>query len=168
MLIDDFTRCDLVSALGTRWRGVSDRVMGGISTARVEPVIVDDAPGMRLTGDVRLENNGGFVQAALDLAPDGGSVDATGHAGVRLRVRGNGERYSVHLRTDDVTRPWQSYRAHFVAPPRWDTVRLPFEAFAPHRIDAPLDLRRLRRLGVVAIGRVFTADVVVGEVALYR
>ena len=31
MLIDDFKSADLVSTLGTRWRGVTDTVMGGVS-----------------------------------------------------------------------------------------------------------------------------------------
>ena len=35
MVIDDFTDDGLVSELGTRWRGVSDQVIGGISKAKV-------------------------------------------------------------------------------------------------------------------------------------
>ena len=35
MLIDDFSDGGLISKLGTRWRGVSDQVMGGISNATV-------------------------------------------------------------------------------------------------------------------------------------
>jgi hypothetical protein len=61
MLIDDFTDEGLVSKLGTRWRGVSDRVMGGVSEASVSHVVIDGRPSLRLTGDVRLENNGGFI-----------------------------------------------------------------------------------------------------------
>ena len=33
MLIDDFGAPGAISKLGTRWRGVSDRVMGGLSEA---------------------------------------------------------------------------------------------------------------------------------------
>jgi hypothetical protein len=32
----------------------------------------------------------------------------------------------------------------------------------PYRTDTPLDTRRLRRIGVVAIGRAFSADLSVG------
>ncbi len=87
--------------------------------------------------------------------------------GLRLVVYGNGERYSVHLRTADVVRPWQSYRAHFEAPPDWREIRLPFAAFAPHRLETPLDLVSLRRIGVVAIGRPFFADLCLAEIAFY-
>lgn len=165
MLIDDFTGRDLISNLGTRWRGVSDQVMGGISEFSVAHDIVDGRPCLRLSGDVRLENNGGFIQAALDLAPSGDTLDASDHAGVRLVVRGNGEQYSVHLRTPDNVRPWQSYRAHFTAGPGWETIDLSFAAFAPYRLDAPLDIMRLRRIGLVAIGRAFHADLAVAELS---
>jgi hypothetical protein len=40
--------------------------------------------------------------------------------------------------------------------------------FAPHRIDLPLNVRRLRRVGIVAIGRAFAADVAVARLAFYR
>ena len=167
MLIDDFTDKNLVSKLGTPWRGVSDQVMGGISEAVVAHAVIDDRPCLRLTGDVRLENKGGFIQAALDLAPSGTSLDGSAYSGVRLLVRGNGERYSVHLRTPDNLRPWQSYRAHFVAGPDWQTVDLPFTAFAPYRLETPLDVTRLRRIGLVAIGRAFFADLAVAELGFY-
>jgi hypothetical protein len=117
MLIDNVSGDDSVSCLGTTWQGISDRVMGGVSR---ETLQVDEQSGkrcLRLSGNVRLENNGGFVQMSLDLEPGDGRVDASPFMGLRLVVYGNGERYSVHLRTADVARPWQSYRAHFEAPP---------------------------------------------------
>ncbi len=167
MLIDDFSRDGLVSALGTAWRGTSDRVMGGISR---ETLRLEEHAGrrcLRLSGDVRLENNGGFLQMGLDLDPGGGTIDASTYAGVRLVVAGNGELYSVHLRTADVVRPWQSYRSEFEAPPEWREIRLPFAEFAAHRLEARLDLTRLRRIGLVAIGRAFSADLRLAEIALY-
>ncbi|MDJ0948846.1 MAG: CIA30 family protein [Alphaproteobacteria bacterium] len=168
MLIDDFAGADLLSRLGTRWRGVSDRVMGGISEGALGRDVIDGRPCLRLTGDVRLENNGGFIQAALDLAPSGTTLDASDYSGLRLVVRGNGERYSVHLRTPDAIRPWQSYRAHFVAGANWQTIELPFETFEPYRLEAQLDVTRLRRIGLVAIGRAFRADLAVAELRFYR
>jgi len=168
MLIDDFNDEGLVSRLGTRWRGVSDQVMGGISEASVSHGVIDGRPCLRLTGDVRLENDGGFIQAALDLTSPGETLDASGFAGVRIIARGNGEKYSVHLRTPDNVRPWQSYRAHFTVGPDWETIDLPFETFVPYRLEATLDRMRLRRIGLVAIGRAFYADLAVSELAFYR
>jgi hypothetical protein len=168
MLLDDFSGNDLTSAIGTRWRGVSDQVMGGISEARVARKTMSGRPVLRLSGPVRLENNGGFIQAALDLSTSGEPLDASAYKGVRLLVRGNGERYSVHLRTPDNMRPWQSYRAHFNADETWQTIELPFTSFEPYRIETPLDAGRLRRIGLVAIGRAFEADLQVAKVTLYR
>jgi len=168
MLIDDFTDESLVSKLGTPWRGVSDKVMGGISEAALSHGVIDGHPCLRLSGDVRLENDGGFIQAALDLTPPGETLDASGYTGMRITVRGNDEKYSVHLRTPDNARPWQSYRAHFTARPDWKTIDLPFETFVPYRLEAPLDRTRLQRLGLVAIGRAFYADLAVSKLAFYR
>jgi hypothetical protein len=166
-LLDDFATADLVSRAGTRWEGASDRVMGGISH---EVLALEEHAGrrwLRLTGRVRLENDGGFVQMGLDLAPSGGPVGLAAFSGVRLLVRGNGEAYGCHLRTSACLRPWQSYRAAFVAPQEPAVVELPFAGFRPHRVEAPLDPSTLRRLSLVAIGRAFDADLAVAEVRFY-
>lgn len=168
MLIDDFSRKDLVSTLGTQWRSVSDKVMGGISEASIIRDIIDGRSCMHLSGHVSLENEGGFVQASLDLTQDKDGLNASGYAGIRLVARGNGKKYSVHLRTLDNVRPWQSYRAHFIAGSLWQRHDLPFSDFAPHRIDMGLDVTRLRRIGLVAIGRTFDADLALSELSFYR
>jgi len=167
LIIDDRSHGDYESALGTRWRLVTDGVMGGVSQGTLQPDRVDDRDCLRLRGEVRLENNGGFVQAALDLT-NAAPFDATTYSGLLLDVHGNGERYNLHLKTTDIWLPWQSYRASFTAAPGWQTVRLPFGDFSGYRIGAPLNLARLERIGIVAIGRAFRADLCVARVGLYR
>ena len=167
MLIDNFTDKGLVSKLDTQWRGVSDQVMGGVSETTLTHGVIDGRPSLRMTGDVRLENDGGFIQAALDLAPAGDIIDACGFTGVRIVVHGNGEKYSIHLRTPDNLRPWQSYRAHLTAGSNWETIDLPFATFVPYRLETPLDTRRLRRIGLVAIERAFHGDLAISELAFY-
>ncbi len=168
MVIDTFSDSSLTSPLGTTWRGVSDNVMGGISQATIAHVADGEHSCLRLTGEVRLENNGGFVQAALGLKRDGGHFDATEFSGIRIVMKGNNEQYSIHLRTADNSRPWQSYRAHFTASPEMQTLDIPFTAFEPYRIDAPLDVAKLRRIGLVAIGRRFQADLQVCRLEFYN
>lgn len=166
-VLDDFSRDEPVSKLDTTWAGFSDRVMGGISRESLALTEIHGRRCLRLTGDVRLENNGGFIQMSLDLAPDGGTLDASAYRGLSLDVSGNGERYGVHLRTPDCVRPWQSYRETFLTKREWTTLRIPFSTFQPHRLSAPLDTTQLRRLGLVAIGRRFHADLAVATIALY-
>jgi len=165
-IIDDLSRDPPMSAIGTRWQLFTDRVMGGVSNGTMIREMVAGRPAIRMRGDVSLENNGGFVQISLDLAPDGEAVDVSARSGIELDVFGNGEEYSVHLRTSDLTRPWQSYRQSFRADPEWQTIPFRFQEFVPYRTDVPLNTRRLKRIGVVAIGRAFSADLAVGGVRL--
>jgi len=167
LIIDDRRSGKLDANIGTRWRLMTDTVMGGVSSGRLDPAVVAGRSCLRLTGEVSLENSGGFVQASLDLDPDG-TLDARGYRGIELEVYGNDQDYNLHLRTADTRIVWQSYRAGFHAGPEWRTLRLPFSDFKPYRISQPLDLQTLRRLGVVAIGREMRADVCIGRVALYR
>lgn len=166
-IIDDLSLPAGETPCGTAWELISDRVMGGVSGGTLAHSIIEGRPALRMTGAVSLENDGGFLQMALDLRPDGRGVDASGYTGLALDVLGNDQRYNVHLRTADVTRPWQSYRAEFIAPGHWTTVKLPFSDFTPHRLTAPLDLSSLRRIGLVAIGRAFNADLALGDLRLY-
>ena len=166
--IDDLSRPFPETALGTRWEMVTDGVMGGRSQGRLRREEVAGRAALRLQGEVSLANNGGFLQMAVDLAPGAGLLDARGWRGIALDVAGNGEGYGVHLRSDATVRPWQSWRQGFVAEAEWRRVYLPFDGFAPHRIEARLDPGRLRRLGLVAIGRAFAADLAVAGVWLWR
>ncbi|MSP03691.1 MAG: CIA30 family protein [Acetobacteraceae bacterium] len=166
-VIDDLSPETPLATIGTRWQVVTDQVMGGVSRGALSREIVAGRPAMRMRGEVSLENNGGFVQMALDLATDGAAIDASQWLGIELDVFGTGETYSAHLRTVDLTRPWQSYRQGFLAPLNWQTIRLPFSGFSPHRTDISLDLRRLKRLGLVAIGRAFAADLSIGGLRFF-
>jgi hypothetical protein len=71
------------------------------------------------------------------------------------------------LRTPNCVRPWQSYRAAFIAAPEWREIRLPFASFEPYRLTEPLGVGHLRRIGLAAIGRAFHADLAVSAVGFY-
>jgi hypothetical protein len=142
-------------------RLISDQVMGGVSQGQLRREDVDGRPALRLTGEVRLENNGGFLQMAGDLP-----TEAREATGLQLEVFGNGETYGCHLRTSDLPRPWQSFRHSFEATAQWTSIQLHFKDFTPHRTDAPFRIDRLRRLGLIAIGRAFFADLAVARIHL--
>ncbi len=119
VMIIDFSRED-----GPAWRPIDDLVMGGISSSRLRPT----AEGTALfEGDLSLENNGGFASVSAAT----GSLDISKHSGVEIRVRGDGKRYRLRLRTDDRF-DGVAYQAGFSTHEReWQTVRLPFGEFLP-------------------------------------
>jgi hypothetical protein len=93
-IIDDLSRDPLLSAIGTRWQLFTDRVMGGVSNGTMVREMVAGRPAIRMRGDVNLENNGGFVQIALDLAADGKALDASAWRGIELDAFANDEEYN--------------------------------------------------------------------------
>jgi RNase P/RNase MRP subunit POP5 len=157
--VDDFE-----SGPEQRWRFVADTVMGGRSTGQVEFKTSGGEAYARLTGDVTTANNGGFIQVRRELksVPD----DAQG---VRLVVRGNGERYFVHLRTSGTILPWQYYQAGFSTSGAWREVRLPLESFkrSGRFLGKTPKASSLKSIGIVAFGRDHKADVEIREVGFY-
>lgn len=147
-------------AVDPGWSAVTDRVMGGVSDAGLTYETVDGRWAWRLRGQVKLENNGGFVQMRAVVRED-----LRKRAGVVLNLRGNDETYVVSLRTADVRYPWQSYRAELRVPARWQTMKLSWSDFAPYRIEAPLDVSTIRSLHLLGVGRAFEADLSVASVA---
>ncbi len=154
--------------LTTNWEYVADTVMGGVSTGAIYEEVIDDKAATVLRGKVSLDNNGGFIQMAFDLVPDGSAFDASAWTGIEIEVTGNGATYEMRLRTTALTRPWQSFRAEFSPTERWQTLRLPFEGFTAHRTDATFDPGDLRRIGILAIGQEFEAEIAVATLRLYR
>jgi len=167
-LIDDFSRPDGRSALGPEWRFFADTVMGGVSRGQAGRDSIAGESCLRLTGQVSLENNGGFVQVALPLEGPDGPLNAGAWKGIRLLVRGTGGVYDVHLRTGETRHPWQYYRASFPVTEEWASVDLPFDAFQPASLREPLDPAQLTRVGIVAARRAFQADVAVATLSFYR
>lgn len=159
-LIEDFTMQP-----ETRWRFFTDQVMGGVSTGGVAFANEDGQPFARMTGRVSTANRGGFIQMRLELA----TPPPKGTSGVRLIVRGNDQRYFVHLRTGGTVLPWQYYQAGFEVTESWSEVRLPLDAFeASGRLlrSAPAP-GSLTSVAVVAYGRDHDARIDVREVGFY-
>ena len=167
-LIDDFSRKDQISALNTEWRSFSDRVMGGNSQGQHRFVVIDDKRCIRLTGDVSLENNGGFIQVALSLDDQGQLFDASRYQGIRINVRGNNARYYIHLRSRQTQQPWQYYAVDFQATEEWRTLEIPFSSFKPENLRENLNTAELRRIAIVGAWQEFKADVAVSRLEFYR
>ena len=154
--------------LNPTWEYVADGVMGGISQGRILSTNEGGVAEHRLTGDVSLENNGGFIQMSFNMTQDGAAFDVSEWTGIALELKGNGQDYELRLRTTELTRPWQSYRTVLTTQPDWRLVKIPFSGFEPYRTSVPFDPRKLRRVGILAVGRAFHADISVRSVSLYR
>ncbi len=166
MLIDDFSTPGQASN-GNRWQVISDRVMGGVSVGGADYEELEGRRALRLRGEVSLENNGGFLQLALDLGDAGGSIDAGAFDGIRVSVLGDGTRYGVHLRSSELSRPWQSYRASVDTASTWETHHLRFSDFKPHRTQRELNPRRLRRIGLIAVGNAGPVDLAISHLSFF-
>ena len=149
----------------TRWRFFTDSVMGGVSIGQVIFVQEDGRPHARMTGRVSTANRGGFIQMRLDLV----SSPPLGTTGVRLVVRGNDQRYFMHLRTSGTILPWQYYQAGFDATRAWAEMRLPFDAFraSGKLLRTVPSADSLTSLAVVAYGRDHDAEIEVREVGFF-
>jgi len=131
------------------WKLISDQVMGG-----------------HMQGIVTTENNVGFLQIAHSLS-ESERLNATEAQGIHLHVRGNNERYNLHLRTSDMWLPWQSFRSSFMARQEWQHIYIPFDRFEAYKITRKLNTGKLKRIGIVAIGRDFEADICIAAVDFY-
>lgn len=149
----------------TRWRFFSDQVMGGVSTGGIVFSQEDGQPFARMTGQVSTANQGGFIQMRMDLS----SPPPEGTTGVRLVVRGNGQRYFVHLRTEGTRLPWQYYQAGFDVTESWSEVRLPLDAFSASGalLRSVPGAGSLTSVAIVAYGRDHDARIDVREVGFY-
>lgn len=127
------------------WGSVNDGVMGGVSTGSAERT---DRQTLRFTGNLSLENNGGF--ASIRMAPR--DLKLGNAAGIIVKARGDGRTYWVGLRT---ARQFgaSSYRA-FITPATdaFSETFIPFtdfnlEAFGRDVGGPPLDPAAIRSIG---------------------
>jgi len=167
MIIDDFSDPNHISRLGTKWRLVTDRVMGGISEAKSTFGQDESFKYIHVQGNVSLENNGGFVQMALALSDNSESLDVKGYSGVRLWVKGNGQRYYVHLKNKQTILHWQYYAASFTTSERWEQIEIPFEQFEPQALEDELRLDDLTRIAIVGAKKAYPVDIYVGPIEFY-
>lgn len=129
------------------WSPIGDQVMGGVSSGRLR----DAGEWAVFEGEVSLENNGGFFSVRSEPK----RWELSGFAGIALRVRGDGQRYKLNLKTDD-SFDGIVYRAEFTPPAgEWATLELPFDAFRPVFRGRPvpeappLDPARVRTVGLL-------------------
>jgi hypothetical protein len=107
-----------------QWQPINDTVMGGVSDSRMQ---VTDKGTAVFAGKVSLENNGGFASVRSRPA----DFDLSGFDGITLRVKGDGKRYKLCIKTD-ARFDGVLYQANFTTQQdAWIAVRIPFSEFVP-------------------------------------
>jgi hypothetical protein len=135
-----------------RWRAVDDRVMGGVSRSALEPT---DAGTATFAGTMSKDNNGGFASVRTEL-PDG-AFD--GVERVRLRFRGDGQRYKLRLRTSRAFDGVNHEVAFDTFPDLWMELEFDLDAFVPvWRGRRVRDVPALRGADVVGVGFLISDD----------
>ena len=87
--------------------------------------------------------------------------------GVRLHVRGNGEKYHIFIRTS-MDRSYRDYfSTTFFADDKWKIIDLPFEQFTHRYSNNILHGNDLRTFAIVAYGRDFFSDISISKIIFY-
>ena len=153
---------------GKYWQYVSDRVMGGVSDGQVDLEKDGEMYYARLTGNVSTANNGGFIQLRAGVSFANSEKNGNNLQGVRLNVRGNGETYYIHIRTNENWSPSDYYSATFKADSEWQMIDLPFNKFERKwSTNSTLDAKNIRSFGIVAYGKDYVSDVSVSTIEFY-
>ena len=143
------------------WAYLADTVMGGVSQGRAE----FSNGTLRLTGQVSTENNGGFIQVRTRIDPS----EVVGKVGVKIKVKGNGNIYYLHIRNASARLPWHYYTATFQTNEKWQEILIPFNNFEKSATFMPrkLNAETIKTLGVVAYGSNHQADVAIANLEFY-
>lgn len=115
----------------TNWYVVNDGVMGGLSEGALE--LTSEGHGS-FTGQVRLENYGGFTSIRCAT----GKIETPEGAIVRMRVKGDGKNYQ--FRVKHKARDYQSYITTFSTSGEWETIEIPLSKLYPSFRGRVLDM----------------------------
>ena len=143
------------------WAYLADTVMGGVSQGSAE----FSAGVLRLTGKVSTKNNGGFIQIRTRVDP----AESLGKKGIKIKVKGNGEVYYLHVRNASARLPWQYYTASFQTNEKWKDITISFDEFEKSATLMPRKLKpdSIKTIGLVAYGKDHNADVSIANLEFY-
>ena len=148
-----------------RWKFIADTVMGGISSGQLSFSGNDNANFARMVGTVSTENNGGFIQFRRSVI-NGLPIKTKG---LKLSLRGNGQKYFVHIRTKGTFLPWQYYQQSFMANEDWSETTLLLDEFHPSGVflKKTIDPKTIRSIAIVAFGRDHKAKIDVKRISFF-
>jgi hypothetical protein len=111
--------------LGTTWGAVDDVVMGGVSESGIR---LRDGAAV-FSGIVSTDNSGGFASVRTrNLEP---SLNLSNYQGLELRVKGDGQRYKLFVRTEPKWDGVGYARSFDTIADQWLTIQIPFSELVP-------------------------------------
>ncbi|HNQ22267.1 MAG TPA: CIA30 family protein [Phycisphaerae bacterium] len=113
------------------WTAVNDTVMGGVSKGTCR---VTDSGTLEFSGEVSLENNGGFASVRVGVD----SLDLSAYDTMLMRVRGDGKRYALSVQTDYRIIAGAYYFDFQPEAGRWLEIRVPLQALTARSFGRPL------------------------------
>jgi monofunctional biosynthetic peptidoglycan transglycosylase len=138
------------SSDASKWQIVNDGVMGGRSSSQASVVNSADGEGvLQFTGNLSLENNGGFASVR---SRSSGSFGLDSGETIVMRVQGDGRRYTFNLYTPN-RRTAFSYQMDFdTKAGEWTEVRLPVDNFVAHSFGRRMSNMQLNPGEVQSVG----------------
>lgn len=145
------------------WEFITDQVMGGISSGNYSFLDENEINFLRMTGEVSLANNGGFIQVRKKIGKN-----KVIFKGISLNARGNNSDYYVHIRTNFTLLPWQYYQAKFSVTREWEVHHLDLKDFKRSGILLPrkINPKNIKSLALVAFGREYKVKLDVSDISL--
>ena len=145
-----------------KWLFITDQVMGGVSSGKVEFINIDNNLNARMTGNVSTKNKGGFIQFRRRLE----KFNLDGSKFIEIIARGNNQNYFIHLRTSRTFLPWQYYQISFKVLNNFKTFKLPINEFKRSSIliSKNINPKSITSIGIVAFGRDHSADIYIKEI----
>ena len=132
------------------WQIVNDGVMGGRSSSQAEIVNTDSGEAaMRFSGNLSLENNGGF--ASVRSRPSG-SLGLDAGETIVLRVKGDGRRYTFNLYTPGRRTAFSFQMGFDTQAGQWTEIKLPVDEFVAHSFGRPMPGTKLTPSQVHSVG----------------
>ena len=145
-----------------KWLFISDQVMGGVSSGKVEFININNNLYARMTGNVSTKNNGGFIQVRRKLE----KLNLDDSKFIEIIAKGNNQNYFIHLRTLGTFLPWQYYQISFKVINNFKTFKLPINEFKRSSVflSKNINPKNITSIGIVAFGRDHYADIYIKEI----
>ena len=105
-----------------KWRIVNDGVMGGLSSSRA---IVNDDSTIIFSGNVSLENNGGFASLRSPVK----DYNFEKFSGIEIKIKGDGKLYSISMKETTYFNGYFYTSSFETKKDEWNVVHISFNQF---------------------------------------